>query len=85
MITRRTFLGSSALAVLAHGGPFRPSVASAAPKVGLPAPVFTSTATDGKSVGLGDHKGKIVVLEWTNHDCPYVRKHYETGNMQAIQ
>ena len=85
MITRRTFLGSTALAALAHGGPFRPFVASAAPKVGLPAPVFTSTATDGKPVSLGDHKGKVVVLEWTNHDCPYVRKHYETGNMQAIQ
>jgi hypothetical protein len=36
-------------------------------------------------VSLGDHRGKIVVLEWTNHDCPYVRKHYETSNMQALQ
>src|SRR4030095_13586889 len=34
---------------------------------------------------LGDYRGKIVVLEWTNHDCPYVQKHYETSNMQALQ
>ena len=36
-------------------------------------------------VSLADQRGKLVVLEWTNHDCPYVRKHYETGNMQALQ
>jgi len=48
---------------------------------------FSATATDtgGKAVSLGDQHGKIVVLEWTNHDCPYVRKHYDTGNMQALQ
>lgn len=34
---------------------------------------------------LSDYRGKIVVLEWTNHECPFVRKHYETGNMQALQ
>ena len=39
----------------------------------------------GKPVSLADFKGKTVVLEWTNHDCPYVRKHYSVGNMQAIQ
>ena len=36
-------------------------------------------------MSLGAYKGKIVVLEWTNHDCPYVRKHYETDNMQSLQ
>jgi hypothetical protein len=36
-------------------------------------------------VSLGDYRGKIVVLEWTNHDCPYVRKHYNTSNMQSLQ
>ena len=85
MVTRRRFLGTSAVAVLANGSPLFLSSASAAPKVGAPAPAFTSTATDGKAVSLADQRGKVVVLEWTNHDCPYVRKHYETSNMQAIQ
>ena len=84
-ITRRTFLGGSALVVLAKTQLVIPDLAWAAPKVGAPAPAFTSTATNGQPVSLADHKGRIVVLEWTNHDCPYVRKHYETGNMQAIQ
>src|SRR4030095_12964682 len=39
----------------------------------------------GKSVNLADERGKIVILEWTNHDCPYVRKHYDSGNMQTLQ
>ena len=53
--------------------------------VGQTAPVFTGTATSGSAVSLADQRGKIVVLEWTNHECPYVRKHYESGNMQALQ
>ena len=36
-------------------------------------------------MSLADYTGKIVVLEWTNHECPYVTKHYETSNMQALQ
>jgi peroxiredoxin len=59
--------------------------AAAAAAVGQPAPTFTATATNGSNVSLAEHRGKIVVLEWTNHECPYVRKHYETGNMQALQ
>jgi len=59
--------------------------AHAAPSVGKPAPAFTAASTTGPNVSLGDQRGKLVVLEWTNHDCPYVRKHYETGNMQALQ
>ena len=59
--------------------------AMAAPRVGEPAPKFTGTDTDGNSRSLSDFRGKTVVLEWTNRDCPYVRKHYGTGNMQAIQ
>lgn len=39
----------------------------------------------GKEFSLKDHKGKIVVLEWTNHQCPFVKKHYASGNMQALQ
>lgn len=52
---------------------------------GKPAPAFTATDSNGKPVSLADFKGKTVVLEWTNHECPYVRKHYGSGNMQALQ
>ena len=57
----------------------------AAPVIGQPAPDFTATDTNGKTVKLSDYKGKVVVLEWTNHECPYVRKHYGSNNMQTIQ
>ncbi|MDX2288812.1 MAG: thioredoxin family protein [Hyphomicrobiaceae bacterium] len=57
----------------------------AAPKVGEPAPQFTGIDSKGKTHSLADFKGKTVVLEWTNHGCPYVVKHYGTGNMQAMQ
>ncbi|WP_078119709.1 redoxin domain-containing protein [Thiosocius teredinicola] len=53
--------------------------------VGEPAPEFAGTDTQGKQHRLSDYRGKTVVLEWTNHDCPYVRKHYGSGNMQAQQ
>jgi len=52
--------------------------------VGQPAPAFTAVDTQGQSRTLGQYKGKWVVLEWTNHDCPFVKKHY-TGNMQRLQ
>lgn len=52
---------------------------------GLDAPAFTLSSTAGKSYSLSDFKGKYVVLEWSNHDCPYVVRHYATGNMQATQ
>ena len=52
---------------------------------GKPAPDFTAVDTAGKPVSLAALKGKTVVLEWTNHDCPYVAKHYGTGTMQQLQ
>jgi peroxiredoxin len=52
---------------------------------GKPAPEFALQDSAGKSVKLADFKGKTVVLEWTNQDCPYVRKHYGGGNMQQLQ
>jgi len=52
---------------------------------GKPAPDFTATDSNGRSHKLSDLKGKTVVLEWTNDGCPYVRKHYGSGNMQALQ
>lgn len=57
----------------------------AEPKVGAPAPAFSAVNSEGKTVNLNDYRGKTVVLEWTNDGCPYVRKHYGSGNMQALQ
>ena len=54
-------------------------------KVGDPAPDFTATASNGKSVRLSEYRGKYVVLEWHNNGCPYVGKHYNSGNMQRLQ
>ncbi len=59
--------------------------ASAAPQIGKPAPDFTAVDSNGKTVKLGDFRGKTVVLEWTNDGCPYVKKHYSTSNMQNLQ
>jgi peroxiredoxin len=53
--------------------------------VGKPAPAFKLTDTNGKTFSLSDFKGKFVVLEWVNYDCPFVRKHYGSGNMQELQ
>lgn len=53
--------------------------------VGQKAPDFTLTDTSGKSVKLSDYAGKLVVLEWTNPGCPFVRKHYDATNMQGLQ
>jgi peroxiredoxin len=47
--------------------------------------LFTASDSNGKSWSLAELKGKVVVLETTNHDCPYVRKHYGAGNMQKQQ
>lgn len=49
------------------------------------APAFKLKDTSDKEHALADFKGKIVVLEWTNHECPYVKKHYDSGNMQDLQ
>lgn len=57
---------------------------TAAPQIGAPAPDFTVVDSKGSSHSLRDFAGKTVVLEWTNHDCPFVKKHYQ-GNMQALQ
>lgn len=50
-----------------------------------PAPTFDAVGADGKPVKLSDFKGKTVVLEWTNHECPFVAKHYDSGNMPTLQ
>lgn len=53
--------------------------------VGQAAPAFTLTDTDGKEVALSDFAGKLVVLEWINHGCPFVKKFYNAGKMQELQ
>jgi len=57
----------------------------ATPQIGAAAPDFTGTNSYGELVRLSDLAGQKVVLEWTNHDCPFVGKHYDSGNMQALQ
>ena len=59
--------------------------AQAVPSVGQAAPEFTLKDAAGKTVKLSDFRGKYVVLEWTNPNCPFVRKHYDSGNMAATQ
>ncbi len=71
----------AALALIAIGA----QPALAAPEVGKPAPDFTAKDINGKDVKLSALKGKTVVLEWTNHQCPFVVKQYDTKNMQTLQ
>jgi AhpC/TSA family len=56
-----------------------------AAQVGSPAPAFHGTDSNGKTQSLDEYRGKYVVLEWHNHDCPYTIKHYKSGNMQPLQ
>ncbi len=58
---------------------------SAAPSIGGDAPDFSLPTADGKTETLARHKGKFVVLEWTNPACPFVQRHYAGGNMQKLQ
>jgi len=81
MFDRRNLMLAAA-AVLAVGG--SAAAQGAGPVIGQPAPNFSAPDADGKTRSLSQYRGKTVVLEWTNHDCPYVRKHY-SGNMQALQ
>jgi len=61
----------------------KPVVAVA--RVGQTAPAFTLTSATGQKHALADFKGKYIVLEWVNYDCPFVKKHYNSGNMQNLQ
>ena len=62
-----------------------PMTARAAAMVGQPAPAFTLVDSNGAQHSLSDLKGKVVVLEWVNFECPFVGKHYGSGNMQKLQ
>ena len=61
------------------------TAALAAAEVGKPAPDFTATDINGQTHKLSDYKGKIVVLESYNLDCPFCRNHYKSGAMQELQ
>jgi len=74
---RRALLACASLAVVAG--------AHAAPSVGQPAPEIALKDANGQIVKLSDYRGKFVVLEWTNPGCPFVRKHYNSGNMASTQ
>ncbi len=74
MLTRRSIALAAAVLLAA------PAAASAAP-----APAFSGKDLDGKTRSLSEFKGKTVVIEWVNEGCPYVRKHYGAGSMQATQ
>jgi peroxiredoxin len=73
-----TFVSALTFAMAASS----PALAAAA---GQSAPDFTLTDTHGKAVHLSDLRGKYVVLEWTNPDCPFVQRHYNTRNMPGLQ
>jgi peroxiredoxin len=87
---QKVIAGSAALCLViglasAVFGAAQLAVAAPSARVGAPAPDFTATDSYGKTRKLSDFAGKIVVLEWTNDGCPFVGKHYRSGNMQALQ
>jgi len=77
----KTKLLLSALTFLASAALF----AADSPPVGSAAPDFSVTDSKGKTQSISQYKGKYVVLEWFNPDCPFVKKHYGGGNMQKLQ
>lgn len=81
-LRRRTTLLTAALIA---AGSLLAGQAHAAAAVGQPAPAFSVVDTSGKTRTLDEFKGKTVVLEWVNPGCPFVRKHYDSANMQGLQ
>ena len=79
--TRRLLAPALAIGFALSGAP----AVLAEVQPGKPAPEFTARDSTGKEIKLSSLRGKTVVLEWTNHLCPYTVKHYETGNMQSLQ
>ncbi len=88
MIRNRAFLLLSLAVLASYTAACSQSEAApilVSPEVNKPAPVFTVADTKGKTHTLDSYRGKWVVLEWFNHECPYTAKHYKTDNMQALQ
>ena len=82
---RKLFSVSVAFIALLLAGIATPGPAAAEPEIGKPAPDFTATDTAGRTHRLSAYRGKRVILEWTNHGCPFVGKHYRSDNMQRTQ
>jgi peroxiredoxin len=80
---KHSFFASVITAALITGGLIANSAIAAS--VGQPAPDFSLSDLNGKTVKLADFKGKHVVLEWHNPACPFVMKHYDSSNMQSLQ
>ena len=78
MTTKAILIGLSSLIAASLFGADSPPVGSSAPE-------FSLSDAKGKTHSLGEYKGKYVVLEWFNPECPFVKKHYGTGNMQKLQ
>jgi peroxiredoxin len=76
---------ANALVAAAVSIVFVATLSAHAAQIGSPAPDFHGTDSNGKTQSLDLYRGKFVVLEWHNHDCPYTLKHYESGNMQSLQ
>lgn len=92
MIRKVLFVSTLVFALPAYSAPPKAKDApaakveeTAAPKVGETAPDFTLKGADGKEYKLSTFKGKNVVLEWFNNDCPYVKKYYDAKKMQELQ
>ena len=77
----KTKLLLTAITTLAAGALYAADV----PPVGSAAPEFSAPDANGKTQSLSEYKGKYVVLEWFNPACPFVKKHYGSGNMQKLQ
>jgi hypothetical protein len=73
------------LSIAVAGFVMASNLAIAEPVIDQPAPGFTGKTADGSAFDLSKFKGKTVVLEWTNHECPFVKKHYESGNIPQLQ
>lgn len=84
-MNRRTFFGLAPVLCALAAGAVPPEPARAAPRPGTPAPAFSLTDATGRAVSLESLRGRYVVLEWNNPSCPFVRKHYDSGNMQGLQ
>lgn len=85
LATALTLAAAALISCAAPDAAANAAAASAAAKVDQPAPAFKLVDSSGQTRSLADFAGKTVVLEWTNHECPFVKKHYGSGNMQAQQ
>jgi peroxiredoxin len=84
-MTRKNIVHVRMAAILAAALSIVLAFSARAAQVGSQAPDFHGTDSNGKTQSLDQYRGKYVVLEWHNRDCPYTVKHYQSGNMQSLQ